>query len=367
MQIEAAIVHEEGGPFDIETVELDEPRADELVIEIVSTGVCHADIIGRDQEFPTSLPAVFGHEGAGVVRDIGAHVTEVEPGDNVVMTFDHDGTCPNCRQGNVAYCDEFFTRNFESGRPSDGSSPISKDGKEIDGTFFRQSSFATHSIASERNVVTVPEEAPLELLGPLGCGVQTGAGGVINALAPKPGSSLVIFGAGSVGLSGLLGANIVGCSDVVLIDLNQDRLEKAADLGATATINPTEVDDVVDAIKSELDRGADYALETTGKPTVLRQATDCLASSGECGIIGAPPMGTEVSLDVNHILNGGRSVRGIVEGDSVPKEFIPDLLDLYQQGKFPFDELVTFYEFDEINRAVADVESGECIKPVLRI
>jgi aryl-alcohol dehydrogenase len=365
VQIEAAVVREEGGPFTIETVDLESPQPDELVVDIVGTGVCHADIIARDQEFPTTLPAVFGHEGAGIVRKVGPQVTAVEPGDSVVLTFDYDGVRRNCRHGEVAYCDEFFARNFEAGRPSDGSSPLSKNQEEIDGTFFRQSSFATHSIVSERNVVAVPDDAPLELLGPLGCGVQTGAGGVINSLAPNPGSSLVIFGAGSVGLSALLAANLVGCSDIVLVDLDQGRLEKASELGATDIINPVEVDDVVDAIKSALNRGADYTLETTGQPSVLKQATDVLAPKGECGVIGAPPMGTEVGLDVNHILNGGRSVQGIVEGDSVPKEFIPDLLDLYQQGEFPFDELISFYDFEEINQAVADVEAGEVIKPVL--
>lgn len=366
MKIEAAVVHEQGGPFEIQTVELEQPRSDEVIVEITGVGVCHADLLVRDQEFPTTLPAVFGHEGSGVVSQVGDEVTEVSPGDHVVLSFDYDQTCPNCRQGDVANCDHFFARNFEMGRPADGSTPLSKDEEEIDGTFFRQSSFATHSIATEQNIVKVPETAPLELLGPLGCGVQTGAGGVMNSLSPNPESSLVIFGAGSVGLSALLGANIVDCSEIIVVDLDEKRLEKAADLGATTIINP-KTDSVGDVIQSVLPRGADYTLETTGEPSVLKQAVNQLAPGGECGVIGAPPMGTKVGLDVNHILNGGRSIHGIVEGDAAPKEFIPKLLDLYQKGDFPFDEFITHYKFSEINDAVADVEAGETIKPVLRM
>lgn len=238
--------------------------------------------------------------------------------------------------------DEFVSRNFEAGRSDDGSSPLSKNGEQIDGTFFRQSSFATHSVVTERNAVNVADDAPLELLGPLGCGVKTGARGVINSPAPDQGPSLVIFEAESVGLGAPSGAKLVGCSELIRVDLDHGRLEKA----------------------SELDRGADYTLETTGQPSVLKQATEVLASAGECGVIGASPGG-----------DGGRpghkshperrpSTQGIVEGDSAPKEFIPDLLNLYERGEFPFDELVSFYDFAETNQAIDDVELGNVIKPV---
>lgn len=366
MQIEAAVVRETGGPFRLETLELERPRSHEVLVEMVAAGFCHADVLARDQEFPTDLPAVFGHEGAGVVREVGSSVTDVEPGDHVVLTYDYDGTCPNCRRGEMAYCDRFFEHNFATHRPGDGTTPLSKNGEPIHGTFFGQSSFASHALANERNVVRVPEDAALHLLGPLGCGVQTGAGAVINSLDPEPGSSLVLFGAGSVGLSALLGANLVGCGEVIAVDLNSDRLEQALALGADHTINPGEDGDPVDVIQDIRARGVDFALETTGDPQVLRQAVDSLAPGGTCGVIGAPPFGTDVSLDVNHLLNG-RTVRGIVEGDSIPKSFIPTLVDLHRQGRLPFNEFVSFYDFEDINDAVHDAETGECIKPILRI
>lgn len=366
MEIEAAVVREAGGPFRIETVELEAPRAHEVLVEVAAVGVCHADILVRDQDFPTTLPAVFGHEGAGIVRQVGESVTEVLPGDRVVMTYDYDGTCPNCRRGKMAYCDRFFEHNFATSRPEDGTTPLSRDGEPIHGTFFGQSSFASHALATERNVVRVPEDAPLELLGPLGCGVQTGAGAVMNSLDPEPGSSLAVFGVGSVGLSAVLAAKIVGCGEVVAVDLEQDRLDLAAELGADHTINPGDGASTTEVIEGLRPRGLDYALETTGQPHVLREAVETLAPGGTCGVIGAPPFGTEVSLDVNHLLNG-RSVRGIVEGDSIPQAFIPTLVDLHEQGRLPFDAFVSFYDFDEINEAVAHSEQGESIKPILHL
>lgn len=366
MDITAAVVREEGGTFELESVELGEPQADEVRIDMTAVGVCHTDLSVRDQYYPTPLPAVLGHEGSGVVDAVGEDVSDIEVGDHVVLSFDYDNGCQNCRTGDVAYCESFFEHNFAGRRTGDGSSPISKDGETLSGMFFGQSSFATKAIATERNVVVVPDDAPLELLGPLGCGIQTGAGGVINSLDPQAGSSIVIFGAGSVGLSALLGAQIKGCTDIVQLDLVDSRLEKAADLGATATINPKTIDDPIEAIHEELGGGADYALETTGQPTVLRQAVDVLRQGGTCGVIGAPPLGTEVSLDVNTVLFG-RTVRGIIEGDSHPKQFIPDLVELYQQGRFPFDEFVTYYDFEDIQQAVEDSESGEVIKPILRM
>lgn len=246
--MDAAVVHEEDGPFTIETVELEDPQADELLVEVSAVGLCHTDLSVRDQYYPTPLPAVLGHEGSGIVREVGEDVTGIEPGDSVVLSFDYDGTCRNCHEGDVAYCEEFFDYNFAGRRPGDGTSPLSTDGGAVSGRFFGQSSFTSHAIATERNAVVVPDDAPLDLLGPLGCGVQTGAGGVINSLDPQAGSSIVVFGAGSVGLSALLGAKLKGCAETVVVDLQNARLEVAEELGATATIDPEEVEDVAEAV-----------------------------------------------------------------------------------------------------------------------
>lgn len=360
-------MHEEGGAFEIEDVSLEDPQSDEVLVRIVGAGVCHTDMIVRDQMYPTPLPAVLGHEGSGVVEEVGSNVTNVEPGDHVVLSFDYDDTCTSCRDGHPAFCEAFFAHNFGGVRPHDESSPLSQDGERISGRFFGQSSFATYAIATERNVVPVEDDVPLELLGPLGCGIQTGAGGVINSLNPQAGSSIAVFGAGSVGLSAVMAAGIKSCTEIISIDLKENRLEKADELGATATVNPEEVDDVVEAVRELSDGGVDYALETTGVPAVAEQAVETLTQRGTLGVIGAPALGTEAGYDVNNLILNGRSITGIVEGDSDPQQFIPDLVELYRQGKFPFDELVTYYDFEDIEQAVEDSEEGDTIKPVLRM
>jgi aryl-alcohol dehydrogenase len=364
VKITAAVVREEAQPFSIEELELEEPRADEVLVRVVATGVCHTDLIVRDQWYPVPLPAVLGHEGAGVVERVGESVVKVEPGDHVVLSFDSCGQCPNCARGRPAYCLNFFERNFGGARP-DGSTGTSKDGDALHSHFFGQSSFASHALASERNVVKVREDAPLESLGPLGCGVQTGAGSVFNTLHPEAGTSIAVFGAGAVGMSAIMAAVVAGCTTIIGVDVKPNRLELARELGATHAINAAEAD-AVEEIGKITDGGADYTLETSGVSEVLRQAVDALAPLGVCGLVGAPPLGTEASLDINTILIPGKTVRGIVEGDSIPDIFIPRLIELYDQGRFPFDRLIEFYDLKDINQAAEDSEEGTVLKPVLR-
>ncbi len=365
MRITAAVVHGTDRSFSLEEVDIEEPRAHEVLVRIVATGMCHTDLVVRDGGRSSGLPAVLGHEGAGVVEHVGDGVTNVQPGDHVVLTFASCGRCSNCLRGKGSYCLDLMAHNFTGARP-DGTSPLSQDGNVIRGVFFSQSSFATYALATEGNVVKVPTDLPLELLGPLGCGIQTGAGAVINALQPSPGSSLAIFGAGSIGMSALLAAKIVGCTTIIAVDINNDRLRLAIELGATHTINSKRVDPVEAIRQATCSMGVNYSLEATGIPHVFRQAVDCLAVLGTCGVVGVAPVGAEVSLDIFSVLLG-RFVRGIVQGDSVPNLFIPALLKLYRQGRFPFDRLVSYYDFDEINKAAMDSEMGITIKPVLRM
>ncbi len=365
MRINAAVVREEGQPFSVEELELEEPRADEVLVRVVAAGVCHTDLIVRDQWYPVPLPAVLGHEGAGVVERVGENVTKVEAGDHVALTFNSCGQCPNCLRGKSAYCLNFFELNFGGARP-DGSTGVSENGEAVHANFFGQSSFASYALASERSVVKVPEDAPLELLGPLGCGVQTGAGGVLNVLHPEAGTSIAVFGTGAVGMSAIMAAVVAGCTTIVGVDVKPNRLELARELGATHVINGAEAD-AVEEIGNITGGGADYSLETTGVPEVARQTVDALAPVGVCGLIGAPPLGTEFSLDVNGVLIPGKTVRGIVEGDSVPDVFIPRLIELHAQGRFPFDRLIGFYDLDGINQAAEDSEEGGVLKPVLRM
>ncbi len=365
MEIKAAVVFETGGDFSIEQLEMSEPNDDEVLVRIVGVGICHTDLGARDGHLPIPPPpSVFGHEGAGVVEKVGARVNKVKPGDHVVLAWDCCGTCSSCRAGKDPYCLNFFLHNFHGARP-DGSTTLRKGDQVIHGSFFCQSSFADFALANERNVVKVRDDVPLETLAPMGCGVMTGAGAVMNSLQPRPGASIAVFGVGTVGMSAVLGAGVCGCTTIIAVDINSDRLETAKDLGATHTVNAGEVDPV-EAILDITGGGAQFSLECVGNPKVLRQAVDVLPRLGVCGLLGVVPPGTEVSLDMDLIMNG-RMVKGIIEGDAIPDLFIPKLIDLYSQGRFPFDRLITFYPFDDINRAVADMEKGLVVKSVLRL
>ncbi|KPJ88045.1 MAG: alcohol dehydrogenase [Spirochaetes bacterium DG_61] len=363
MEIKAAVVFKKSGIFRIEQLEISDPNDDEVLVRIVGTGICHTDLDARDQHLPIPLPSVFGHEGAGVVEKVGTGVTKVKPGDHVVLTWDCCGTCAACKSGKDSYCQNFFLHNFHGARP-DGTTTLRKGDQVIHGSFFCQSSFADFALANERNVVKVRKDVPLEILGPLGCGVQTGSGAIMNALHPRPGASIAIFGVGTVGLSAVLGAVVCGCTTIIAVDTRTDRLKKAKELGATHTVNASEVNPV-ETILDITGGGAEFSLECVGNPKVLRQAVDVLPRCGVCGLLGVVPPGTEVSLDMDSLMNG-RTVRGIIEGDAIPDLFIPKLIELYSKGQFPFDRLITFYPFNEINQAVEDMEKGRVIKPILR-
>lgn len=365
MKIKAAVARQAGAPLSLETLDLEAPRPDEILVRVVATGVCHTDIVVRDGHLPTPQPVVLGHEGSGVVEAVGSAVRKVAVGDHVVMTFNSCGGCPSCREHEPAYCHEFFPRNFFGAR-ADGSSGLSQDGQRINGNFFGQSSFATHALCHERNVVRVPRNAPLELLGPLACGVQTGAGAVMNALKVRAGKSIAVFGTGSVGLAAIMAARVAGATTIVAVDMNDGRLDFARSVGATHTFNPGR-DDVVKEIMALTGAGVDYSIDTTALMPVVRNAVMCLAPRGACGILGASPMGTELQLDEVHFMSGGRKLIGIVEGSADPDAFIPRLVQLHANGFFPFDRMVRFYPFEQINEAIADSEAGRTIKPIVRM
>jgi len=363
VKIRAAVCRGQGQEFQIEEIDLADPRDDEVLVRNVGTGVCHTDLICRDQWYPVPLPCVFGHEGAGVVEAVGKSVAKVKPGDHVVMSFMSCGTCKSCRMGRPAYCSDLYMRNFSGGRP-DESSPLSANGERVNGVFFAQSSFATHSIAFERSVVKVDQDADLTLLGPLGCGIQTGAGAVFNSFNPIAGTSIAVFGAGSVGLAAIMAAHAVGCTTIIAVDIKDSRIALAKELGATHGVNPNNADPV-EYIKDITGGGADYSLEMTANPKVFRNSVDCLGPLGTVGIIGAAAVGTEYTFDAGDVMLPGKTIKGLIEGDSVPDIFIPRLVTLIQQGKFPLQKLVHSYKLDEINKAAHDTETGATVKPVL--
>jgi aryl-alcohol dehydrogenase len=362
MKIKAAIVAGLGSPFQVTEVELEEPRDDEILVRLAGTGVCHTDLFFKDY-IATATPAVLGHEGAGVVEEVGKYVTAVKPGDHVVLSYDYCGKCDNCYRGRPFYCRNHMFVNY-SGIRSDGTTTLSMNGTPLHGSFFGQSSFASYALVTEKNAVKVPDDLPLDILGPLGCGVQTGAGAVMNALKAPAGSSIAIFGMGTVGLSAVMAAKAVGCTTIIGVDINPKRLQTARECGATDVINPKEANPVT-GILTITETGADYAIEAVGIPAVYRQALDGLNSTGTCVLLGVPPLGSEVSFDMNMFLLG-RTARGALEGESIPHLFIPQMIELYKQGRFPFDKLMKFYSFEDINKAVEDSTRGITIKPIIR-
>jgi aryl-alcohol dehydrogenase len=364
MQITAAVARAKHAPLSVEEVSLAEPRADEVLVRLVAAGICHTDISMRDHViYPVPHPVVLGHEGAGIVERIGAGVTRLAPGDPVILTSASCGHCPSCDAGLPIYCYEFNDRNF-SGTRIDGSSPLSK-GREVIHYYQGQSSFATHAVIRERSVVKVPKEAPLEMLAPLGCGIMTGAGAIINSLGVGIDDSVAVFGTGSVGLSAIMAAKLVGAGTIMAVDLVESRLALARELGGTHAING-QVQSAPEAIRRILPLGVDFIVDTTASAKVLREAVALLAPRGTLGMVGGAPKGLEFPLDVEHVLTGGRTVRGIIEGDANPDVFLPKLVDLFVKGKFPIDRLVTFYPFARINDAIADALSGKVVKPILR-
>jgi len=361
MKIQAAVAREPHGKFSVEEVELSAPNADEVLVRLVATGICHTDLAIVEEIMPLPLPMVLGHEGAGVVEAIGENVAGIAVGDHVVLTFLTCGHCHPCEEGHPSYCDQYGLLNFYTRRP-DGSATITTPaGDALGGAFFSRSSFATYAIANQRNAIKIRKDAPLELMGPLGCGLSTGAGTVFNVLKPSPASTLAVFGTGALGSAAILAAKALGVARIVAIDRVASRLELAKDLGAT---------DIIDTSQADLAKaledlgGLDFAVDTSGVPRLVEAAVAALKTRGTCVLLGASHE-SEIKLSILPMISG-KVLRGVVNGDCDPLELIPKLVDMYMDGSFPIDRLSAFYTLDDINQAVADSSSGKTIKPIIR-
>lgn len=354
----AAVLRSHGEPLSIEEVEIDDPHPFEVLVEMASVGICRTDTHALG-EFPT--PAILGHEGAGTVVSVGSSVTKVSPGDRVLTTIASCGACRRCLLGQGTYCERFDELNFSGHRP-DGSTAARSRGEQVATHFLGQSCFATHAVVGERSVVRLGPEEDLTPLGPFGCGFQTGAGAVLNSLSAAAGSSIAVLGAGSVGLAAIAAASLAGCQPIIAVDIAPSRLETARTFGATDVVDPGG-GDLASALRAVVPAGLDYALDTTGLAPVVRGAVDALNTRGTCGIIGVGNS-TELTLDWLTMLNG-RTVTGIIAGDSVPDVFLPELVALYRSGRFPVDALIEYFSFDDINRAIESSVEGKVVKPVL--
>jgi len=364
MNVRAAVAYEGQAQLSLEELELGDPGPEDILVRVAGCGLCHTDVKVLAGGMGVPKPVVLGHEGAGIVERVGDRVANIKPGDHVVLTYDSCGVCQACTGGNPAYCAKNTALNFTDGRFGEPGT-LKKGSNPIHGHFFGQSSFANYAIARPRNAVVVRHDAPLEILGVLGCGVQTGAGAVLNALQPEKGSSIAIFGVGPVGLSAVLGAVICGCAQIVAVDVLPQRLEMAKRLGATHIVLAGPDTNPASSIRRQIPGGMNYALDTTGRSEAGQHAIAALAPKGHFGFVTIPAGGLQ--LNMHMVFLQGLSVRGIVQGDSVPHTFIPHLIDLYLAGRFPFDRFVTRYDFSQINQAIADQAAGKAIKPVFSI
>ena len=353
-KIRAAVLRKEGA-LKIESLVLEGPQDDEVLVRIVASGICHTDISFVDDWNSADEPVVLGHEGAGVVEQVGKKVKSIKRGDHVVLSYQSCGQCAECLRGHPADCERFYEVNFNFSR-MDGSNALHRS--DVRGHFFGQSSFATHALATERNIVKVSKKLPLEILAPLGCGMQTGAGAVLNSLKVSRGSSIAVYGTGAVGLAAVMAAHIVDAKPIIGVDIIPMRLELAMELGATHTIN-SQHEDVASRIMEIAGGGVDYAVETSGDSKMYRLSMEMLNPYGTLALL------TGISGPAS--LPGGRKTLSIIQGDAVPQRFIPKLISLYREGWFPFDRLLKFYKFREINKAISDSKRGKTIKPVLQI
>ena len=361
MKTTAAVLHKPDGQFEIEEVEMSEPGPGEVLVKIVASGMCHTDLSMREAHRPTPYPVVLGHEGSGVVEAVGNGVDQVSVGQSVVLSYRSCGRCRHCLGGEPTYCASMWELNFNCCRP-DGTTSMDLAGGPVGSHFFGQSSFAAHAVVPERCVVPVDDTVDLELLGPLGCGVQTGAGAVLNVLRPDPGQSLVVFGCGGVGLSAVLAAGVAGCGTIIGVDTHPGRRTVAQELGATHTVDGN--GDVVEEIMELTGGGANLAFDAVGAPGTFEAGVAVLAERGTLGFVAAGAPEATVSISPRHLLFG-RTITGILEGDSVPQKFIPQLIELHKQGRFAFDRMITTFPLAEINDAEHASHTGEVIKPVL--
>jgi aryl-alcohol dehydrogenase len=336
-----------------------------VLVRVVASGICQTDVHARDGYFPVPWPAVYGHEGTGVVERVGTAVKSVAPGDHVIMASPSCGECVNCREGYEAYC--VRSREIKlCGLRMDGSVALRKGDRPVHGSFFQQSSFATFALAVEGNVIKVARDAPLDVLAAFPCGVNTGAGAVINILRPRAGDSFAVFGTGTVGLAALMAAKLQGCDPIIAVDVFENRLQLARELGATDVVDAKRSDVAAEVRRIAGGRGVKLAFEAAGVPAALRAAVDALAPRGMCCLAGSARGGVDVPLEMA-ALQQGRVVRGCIQGETVVQEFLPKLVELHRAGRLPVDRLVRRYEFAAINEAVTDMLSGTTIKAVLSI
>ncbi|GJL81433.1 MAG: S-(hydroxymethyl)glutathione dehydrogenase [marine bacterium B5-7] len=367
METRAAVAFEAGKPLSIETVNLDGPRAGEVLVEIRSTGICHTDEFTRSGADPEGLfPAILGHEGAGVVVDVGEGVTSLKKGDHVIPLYTPEcRQCEYCTSGKTNLCQAIRETQGRGVMP-DGSSRFSLGNDRLF-HYMGTSTFANHTVLPEIALAKIREDAPFDKVCYIGCGVTTGIGAVINTAKVKPGDNVVVFGLGGIGLNVIQGARLAGANMIVGVDLNPGRETMATQFGMTHFVNPSEVeDDLVAYLVSLTKGGADYSFECIGNVDVMRQALECCHKGwGESIIIGVAGAGQEIRTRPFQLVTG-RSWRGTAFGGARGRTDVPKIVDWYMEGKINIDDLITHQmPLDDINKAFDLMHSGESIRSVV--
>jgi S-(hydroxymethyl)glutathione dehydrogenase / alcohol dehydrogenase len=365
--VRAAVLRGIGEPLGLEELDLAAPGAGEVTVRLRASGVCHSDWNVVSGATPNPLPVVLGHEGAGVVEDVGEGVTSVAAGDHVVLSWlPSCGRCFFCAQGRPSLC-EWSTPAMLAGTLPDGTTRLAADGERVFHYSFL-STFAERCVVPEESCVPIRADAPLEVAALVGCAVMTGIGAVTNRARVEPGSSVAVLGAGGVGLSAVLGSLLAGAATVVAVDPVALKRELALELGATHAVDPT-TQDAPEAIRGLTEgRGADYAFDAAGAPGLVAAAYDSIRRGGMVVSIGIPPEGAEACLPATRLPREEKIVTGSLYGSSRPHVDMPIVLDLYMAGRLDLDRLVTrAYSLDEVNDAFAAMNAGEVARAVLAL
>ncbi|KAJ9640573.1 hypothetical protein H2204_003201 [Knufia peltigerae] len=358
-----------GGDMDLrfEDVSIRDLKDDELLIRLVATGICHTDLVFGSLPSPfTTYPKVLGHEGAGYIERLGTNVQVGKPGDAVLLSFSYCSTCGDCSTNHPSYCESFTALNYQT----DPDTFLDSNGQKICGLFFGQSSMASYTIAKQASVVNVTSvirnESELKLFAPLGCGFQTGFGAIDVVASAGPDDTVVVMGIGGVGFSAIAGAKLNQCNTIIAVDRVPQRLQLAREFGATHVIDSSETQDLVAEVKAlTKGRGSSITLDTTGNMKLIENGLAMTANRGQMIIVGVPPMDAQLGVHLVSFMQAGKILRGCIEGDARPGEYIPTMIKHFRAGQFPIDKLVKFYPAKEYNKALSEMKDGQTIKPVL--
>jgi S-(hydroxymethyl)glutathione dehydrogenase/alcohol dehydrogenase len=356
--MKAAIFHGPQQPLTIESVDIDAPKAREVLVKTVASGVCHSDLHFVDGYYPHPAPAVLGHEAAGIVEAVGELVDYVQPGDHVIACLSlFCGHCDQCLTGHPSLCNS-------RPRRAPGEPPVLSQKGELVHQFLNISSYAEMMLLHENALVKIREDMPLDRAALIGCGVTTGVGAVLNTARIEAGSSVAVFGAGGVGLAAIQGARIAGARQIIAVDISENKLATAKELGATHIVDASS-HDPVGAIREMTNGGVDYSFEAIGLKLAAEQAFDCLRPGGTATVIGMIPVGQKVELDGYQFLSE-KKIQGSTMGSNRFRRDMPRYIDFYLQGRLKLDEMISVRgRLEDVNEAFRAMKAGEVARTVL--